>query len=93
MGRGKREIISSLSPFSFCSSRLNESHKGDNSSGYLSATFAFAHGTSPDLSLSPFEKGGKKGHTEIGKGCGHLPPSPAPNGGSFVTRGFGDSPS
>ena len=61
MGRGKREIISSLSPFSFCSSRLNESHKGDNSSGYLSATFAFAHGTSPDLSLSPFEKGGKKG--------------------------------
>ena len=57
----EREIISSLSPFSFCSSRLNESHKGDNSSGYLSAIFAFAHGTSPDLSLSPFEKGGKKG--------------------------------
>ena len=61
MGRGKREIISSLSPFSFCSSRLNESHKGDNSSGHLSGTFAFAHGTSPDLSFSPFEKGGKRG--------------------------------
>ena len=73
----EREIISSLSPFSFCSSRLNESHKGDNSSGYLSATFAFAHGTSPDLSLSPFEKGGeKRGIQRLEKGvitC-HPPP-------------------
>ena len=81
----EREIISSLSPFSFCSSRLNESHKGDNFSGYLSGTFAFAHGTNPGMSFSPFEKGGKRGTYNW--------LHPASTGGSFVTRGFGDLPS
>ena len=86
MGRGKREIISSLSPFCFCSSRLNESHKGDNSSGHLSGTFAFAHGTSPVLFFFPLlRREGKEGHS-----TGSTPPS---TGGSFVTRGFGDLPS
>ena len=84
MGRGKRERA--LSPVSFCSSRLNESHKGDNSSGHLSGTFAFAHGTSPDLSFSPFEKGGKRG-------AYHWLPPPPSTGWSFVTQGFGDLPS
>ena len=61
VGRWKGERISSLSPFSFCSSRLNESHKGDNSSGHLLGTFAFAHGTSPDLSFPLLRREGKRG--------------------------------
>ena len=69
--RGKREIISSLSPFCFCSSRLNESHKGDNSSGHLSGTFAFAHGTSPICLFPLLRRDGKEGHIEIRKGCDH----------------------
>ena len=73
-------------PVLFLLVSTNESHKGDHSSGHLSGTFAFAHGTNPDLSFSPFEKGGKRG-------AYHWLPPPPSTGWSFVTQGFGDLPS